>query len=299
MQTRQLESVKISFPVVGVLNHLGLGVQYSPETGEMYLYEEMLPRQADLESWAEQQMLLEWKYRPDGLFRSEMEKLVMAYARSQVSLGRQDLVRKVHTLNCMYRVWRCSQFFITFPTIVEPDTLPAKPHCQLQGIAKTFIRSAERAILKELDKSISKPLGSKSKDPDVGLWVSLWVLIFIYHDLWLFQPRLIEEQLVHATVIDKTQRLFTTLMVMLACNFRNQSPIVALRNNRAEMEKILGYDSQVFTCLREVERCQKCFHNEIWERAANGDYLADLWRSIVVGAELHLDKRRSKNKGCK
>ena len=89
MQTRQLESVKISFPVVGVLNHLGLGVQYSPETGEMYLYEEMLPRQADLESWAEQQMLLEWKYRPDGLFRSEMEKLVMAYARSQVSLGRQ------------------------------------------------------------------------------------------------------------------------------------------------------------------------------------------------------------------
>jgi len=219
-------------------------------------------------------------------FRSAIEDFLMAYSRRLRGAKRIDLVNKVHSMSCMYRIWKSDRLWVTVPKVEGLRPLPTTVHMELKNIAKNYLVSLERHILKEFDKAMSHPLPAKSKDPDLPLWACLWQAIFIYGEM-----RGIVQ---HQTAFQTVHRLFITLMVMIATNFRNQSPIISFREDYTAFFRLCGDDVEVFERFKAIFSLRDSFHRMMKER---NDAEAALFTELIVLPEQDLDRRRKRSKG--
>ncbi|KAK1521618.1 hypothetical protein CPAR01_14535 [Colletotrichum paranaense] len=142
-----------------------------------------VPSYQDLVKWAEQMILPEDR----GTFEGSIEHFIKMYSapqrsRSYVRRPQMELLDKVHTMKCMYKI--CCQDDFVF---IRDDTgavkyLPLPAKAELRAIARMALETAERDILKALDKL--KAAATKVPEQDLpALWATLWQLIFIYRDL--------------------------------------------------------------------------------------------------------------------
>lgn len=176
----------------------------------------------------------------------------------------------MHTLNCMFRIWKCNNFYWAYerdPEAVQ-QFLPPTIQNELHAIARESIKSAQRTVMTELNRVAQKPLPTS-----IPLWACLWLTIFIYHDLWKDHlPAMVNHQLVNKEAIPRAERLFRTLMVSLGCNFRNSSPAITIQYDPERLRKQYGCDEKghplenteyVLSCLQRAAEEQNAFRKSI------------------------------------
>ncbi|KAK1729271.1 uncharacterized protein BDZ83DRAFT_568534 [Colletotrichum acutatum] len=142
-----------------------------------------VPSYQDLVKWAEQMVIPE----DYNTFEGSIEVFIKMYSapqrlRQYPRRPQMDLLDKVHTMKCMYKIC-CQDDFI----FIREDTgavkrLPLPAKAELRGIARMALETAERDILMVLDKL--KAASAKVPEQDLpALWATLWQLMFIYRDL--------------------------------------------------------------------------------------------------------------------
>ncbi|KAJ2904138.1 uncharacterized protein MKZ38_008759 [Zalerion maritima] len=295
---QNVDRIAVQFPCVtsvGQTRPLHLSVQRIESTTDFCLYQEHLPTENALVSWVENQMMYEYQYENSGTFQSAMERLVMEYATSHhtTSSKRHSLMKRVHTLSCMFRIWSSKTLYTNGPAGAAVE-LPGTVHIQLHDIAKESIRRAQREIMSEFDKSIKD---IKSKDRDLPLWACLWQTLFVYMQLWDLLPQMIQNGQATEGARDRTERLVVTLGVMLAMHFKNQSPVITLKTSESDAKKSCGGDSRVFETFKNVVRARESFHQDVLMGAREGNNWCALWKQLIVETEKDLERRRKKSKG--
>ena len=92
-----------------------------------------------------------------------------------------NLVNKVHQMNCFFRIWKTSTFWCRDPSN-KFVPLPLSVQAQLRNIARKTVKRIEMDVLKELDECLTQQKGPKPEER-VGIWASMWQLIFMYREL--------------------------------------------------------------------------------------------------------------------
>ena len=86
----------------------------------------------------------------------------------------------MHTLRCMYRIWKTKSLYYCAVPSQAVGTLPESIHREIKGIAKSTMKSAERDILSGIDRFLKSPMQKYEKLP---IWVCMMQLILTYRDL--------------------------------------------------------------------------------------------------------------------
>ncbi|KAL7925117.1 hypothetical protein ACQKWADRAFT_285099 [Trichoderma austrokoningii] len=136
-----------------------------------------VPSHGLLQRWVEDQIQTE--QRSD--FQYAAQSFVLAYSEQGWGLPKHDLVRKVHRMNCFFRILKARSFWCLDPTN-KLTTLPLSVQAQLRNIARRAIYSLEHDILKEMDETIAQQ-GIPQPQERIAIWASMWQLILMYRDL--------------------------------------------------------------------------------------------------------------------
>ncbi|KAK1241473.1 hypothetical protein MKX08_001447 [Trichoderma sp. CBMAI-0020] len=136
-----------------------------------------VPSHELLQRWVEDQIQTE--QRSD--FQYAAQSFVLAYSEQGWGLPKHDLVRKVHRMNCFFRILKARSFWCLDPTN-KLTTLPLSVQAQLRNIARRAIYSLEHDILKEMDDTIAQQ-GVPQPQERIAIWASMWQLILMYRDL--------------------------------------------------------------------------------------------------------------------
>ncbi|KXH51419.1 hypothetical protein CSIM01_08205 [Colletotrichum simmondsii] len=142
-----------------------------------------VPSYQELVKWAEQMILPEDR----GTFEGSIEHFIKMYSapqrsRSYIRRPQMELLDKVHTMKCMYKICCQDDFVFIRDDNGAVKYLPLPAKAELRAIARMALETAERDILKALDKL--KAAATKVPEQDLpALWATLWQLMFIYRDL--------------------------------------------------------------------------------------------------------------------
>jgi hypothetical protein len=98
-----------------------------------------------------------------------------------MSAAQFGLLKKIHHLGCMYRIWRMDELFCRTSDSPHVHAIPDMISAELRQIVRKALESLERDILVELDKFL-KPSGIPSK-ARAQMWAGLWQLIFVFKGL--------------------------------------------------------------------------------------------------------------------
>lgn len=91
------------------------------------------------------------------------------------------LLKKIHHMRCMYRIWRMEDLFCRTNESPDGFCLPPMIGAELRQIVRKALECLERDILGDLDKFL-KPSGIPTKGR-APMWAGLWQLIFVLKDL--------------------------------------------------------------------------------------------------------------------
>ncbi|KAI1075077.1 hypothetical protein F5B20DRAFT_585652 [Whalleya microplaca] len=205
-------AVPLDVSVLGVNGH---------NAKQYVLNRDSVPEAVRLFQWAESQMARD--ETPN--LQTALDALTMNYAqKGNYFLPLFDLVRKVHEIRCMYKIWRHWKFFCQKGPGWNLEELPPSIHKGLKGIATHRMKALESDILSQIEKCHKVDV----KQPDrLPLWASMLQLILMYRDIFtLFQSEGLRED--YEEVKMMTEKLFNNIVVMYETCFskKKSEPIV-------------------------------------------------------------------------
>ncbi|KAI1415699.1 hypothetical protein F5Y13DRAFT_147765 [Hypoxylon sp. FL1857] len=190
--------------------------QPSPmQTAHQYILNpHCLPEDATLIKWAS------WKMLSDESrdFQSALDVLVCNYARDEhIFLPHHQLVRQVHNLRCMYRIWRQEKLYCQRFPESGLEELPNHVFQDLKRIILYRMRALEMDILDNFWKILEKPQHDR-----LPLWACVMQVILTYRDIFaLNQSEDIGDPL---QIQCLTTSLFSNLVVMCEICFGKKKP---------------------------------------------------------------------------
>ncbi|KID90035.1 hypothetical protein MGU_02740 [Metarhizium guizhouense ARSEF 977] len=139
---------------------------------------EKVPSHPKLQRWVEDQI----KREHGPQFSQALQNFLLAYSKEGLKkLPKYDLVRKVHKMNCFFRIWKMPSFWCRDPS-KNIANLPVSVQAQLRSIARKALDLLEHDVLKLLDDCLSQQ-GSPKAEERVAIWVSMWQLMLMYREL--------------------------------------------------------------------------------------------------------------------
>ncbi|KAK3341564.1 hypothetical protein B0T25DRAFT_616842 [Lasiosphaeria hispida] len=226
------------------------------------------PSEDEILRWAKEQM--EAERNPS--FESSIETLLLTFVQhdglqNALSLEgkqidsksirfareQQAWMKKLLDMRCMWKVWRCRQFYIR-RTLASPEMHNSSPRFQaiqdhLHRRAEHAISSLEKSVLGGIDRllvpfSIKKEHQYLQSALNISMWVSMWQLILIYRQslsqMLIDQPRysapvFIEgasENLKRSHFRTATEQLFHSVVVVYSELFRTRKTLESLQDPR-------------------------------------------------------------------
>ncbi|KAI1180608.1 hypothetical protein F4777DRAFT_254707 [Nemania sp. FL0916] len=183
--------------------------QYELDTKEFSLDETMLVR------WASSQMKLE-----DDGFQSALDSFVIScieYGGLDV-LQHSDLLKKVHKLRCLYKVWSQDSFVCRKRGECDLEQLPSEIHRVLKAMAAKLIKGIENDVLSELTARRQK-LASLDR---LILWACMMQVVLLYHDLITVVSS--KEVWIREDLPQKAEALMNYAVVMCDLHFGKKKP---------------------------------------------------------------------------
>ncbi|KAG7108892.1 hypothetical protein HYQ44_012256 [Verticillium longisporum] len=186
-----------------------------------------VPLHSQLVEWVEHQILAERHAGRHYGFEATIDTFVLKYIKagtSRTALPQIRLIRKIHEMRCMYRIWRVDTLYWRHAQTSHHSPLPPFIHAELRQIVKSALESCERDIFNELDKFL-KPSGIPAKDR-APMWAALWQLIFTFKDLtqtFKEAGRLANVHPAFDACTTATEQLYVAIMSFYGSHYRQAS----------------------------------------------------------------------------
>ncbi|KAI1386978.1 uncharacterized protein F4822DRAFT_445107 [Hypoxylon trugodes] len=218
---------------------------------------------ATLIKWASWQMLKV----EERSFQSALDILVSTYAREeQYQLPHYALVRKVHDLRCMYKIWRQKEFFCHRFQGPHLEPLPERICQDLKGIIVHRMKTLESDIWAQFYKLLEAGLKPIDRLP---LWACMMQLVLMYRDIYILNGskgpygESLQLQIM-------TTSLFENLVVMCEIAFGKKKPEAMTddgnpgkRQLNADFEKVNGRRDEFY---KSIENCVTYTHSSSLDR---------------------------------
>jgi hypothetical protein len=153
--------------------HSQYGVDESPRNAAFE--RDRFPSYAELQRWVEAQI----KREGSTTFEHAVQNFLRSYHEKGHRLPKHNLVSKVHTMNCFFRIWKAPRFTCCSSSN-KVSQVPFTVQAELRRIAWNAVVSLELDILKLLEDIQQDSLKSQEK---MAVWASLWQLILMYREL--------------------------------------------------------------------------------------------------------------------
>ncbi|KAM0276128.1 hypothetical protein ACHAQH_007054 [Verticillium albo-atrum] len=258
-----------------------------------------VPLHSQLVEWVEHQILAERHAGRSHGFEASIDTFVLKYIKagtSRTALPQIRLVRKIHEMRCMYRIWKVDTLYWRHAQTSHHSPLPPFIHAELRQIVKSALESCERDILNELDKFL-KPSGIPAKDR-APLWAGLWQLIFTFMDLTRTFKEVGGLSSVHPAFdacMVATEQLFVAIMSFYGSHFRQASNLkVSLQCLDSTHMPSSTQRHEVGDVFQHARQERAAFHEFI---QASPDQLDRLLKILVVDNEVkRLGNRRGRGR---
>ncbi|KAF9769409.1 hypothetical protein IL306_013168 [Fusarium sp. DS 682] len=135
------------------------------------------PSYGELQRWVEAQIRRERSSR----FEHVVQNFLLSYYEDGQGLPKHNLVSKVHTMNCFFRIWKAPRFTCCSSTN-KFSQVPFTVQAELRRIAWNALVSHEHDILKLLEDCLAQQESLKAQEK-MAVWASLWQLMIMYRDL--------------------------------------------------------------------------------------------------------------------
>ncbi|RGP66523.1 hypothetical protein FLONG3_8833 [Fusarium longipes] len=155
--------------------HSQYGVDESPRNAAFE--RDRFPSYVELQRWVEAQIRRERSSR----FEHAVQNFLLSYYEEGQGLPKHNLVSKVHTMNCFFRIWKAPRFTCCSSSN-KVSQVPFTVQAELRRIAWNALVSHEHDILKLLEDVLAQQDSLKAQEK-MAVWASLWQLIIMYRDL--------------------------------------------------------------------------------------------------------------------
>ncbi|KAJ3509007.1 hypothetical protein NM208_g15731 [Fusarium decemcellulare] len=135
------------------------------------------PSYSELQRWVEAQIRRERSTH----FEHAVQNFLLSYSEDGYGLPKHNLVSKVHTMNCFFRIWKAPPFTCC-STSNKVSHVPFTVQAELRRIAFKALVSHEHDILKLLEDCLAQQEPLKPQER-MAVWASLWQLMLMYRDL--------------------------------------------------------------------------------------------------------------------
>ncbi|KAF5017955.1 hypothetical protein F66182_10084 [Fusarium sp. NRRL 66182] len=135
------------------------------------------PSHGELQRWVEAQIKRERSAR----FEHVVQNFLLSYSEDGQGLPKHNLVSKVHTMNCFFKIWKAPRFTCCSSSN-KVSQVPFTVQAELRRIAWNALVSHEHDILKLLEDCLAQQESLKAQEK-MAVWASLWQLIIMYRDL--------------------------------------------------------------------------------------------------------------------
>ncbi|KAI0913164.1 hypothetical protein F4823DRAFT_622368 [Ustulina deusta] len=200
--------------------------------------------------WASSQMASE-----DDGFQSALDHLVLScmdYGQLDI-LPHSDLLKKVHKLRCLYKIWRHPSFVYQDESSNGHKQLPYEIHRLLKAMAAKLIKGIENDVLSEL--AGRRPKSAADRLP---LWACMMQVVLLYHDLITIVSS--QEPWIHKNLQRRAECLMNYAVVMCDLHFGKKKPTPASE-----------YGAHLASCFEKVECLQMKFFAEVRQRNRPSD----------------------------
>ncbi|KAM0329846.1 hypothetical protein ACHAQA_004011 [Verticillium albo-atrum] len=260
-----------------------------------------VPSHGQLVEWVEHQILAERHAGRIHGFEGSIDTFVLKYVRSGTSrkaLPQARLMRKIHEMRCMYRIWKMDTLYWRHAQTAHHTPLPPFIHAELRQIVKSALESCERDILGELDKFL-KPSGIPAKDR-APMWAGLWQLIFTFTDLTRTFKEANRLSNVHPgfeACKVMTEQLLIGIMSFYGSHYRQASNLkVSLQCLEATYIPSSSQRKEVGEAFQHARHDRGAFHDYI---QVSPDELDRLLKTLVVDHEVkRLSNRRGRGRAA-
>ncbi|KAM0383181.1 hypothetical protein ACHAPY_002294 [Fusarium culmorum] len=155
--------------------HSKYGVDESPRNAAFE--RNRFPSYIELQRWVEAQIRRERSSR----FEHVVQNFLLSYYEEGQGLPKHNLVSKVHTMNCFFRIWKAPRFTCCSSSN-KISQVPFTVQAELRRIAWNALVSHEHDILKLLEDVLAQQDSLKAQEK-MAVWASLWQLLLMYRDL--------------------------------------------------------------------------------------------------------------------
>ncbi|KAI0484793.1 hypothetical protein GGR56DRAFT_43677 [Xylariaceae sp. FL0804] len=167
------------------------------------------PQEGQLYSWVTNQI------GEDDTVQSALDLFLAMYANAnQPTLPQHDLVKPVHQMRCMYKIWRQEKLFFQRQGGAVVEVLPSSIHQSLRDIAKMRMKSLESDVLERFRK-----LSTKDNPERLPLWASMMQFILLYRDMLDPQGQLPMQHNEALVLQPKARELLNKLVTLCAVLF--------------------------------------------------------------------------------
>ncbi|KAI2472208.1 hypothetical protein F4781DRAFT_33572 [Annulohypoxylon bovei var. microspora] len=228
------------------------GSQTWQTTHQHVLNPHCVPEDAVLIKWASWQMLKD----DSSNFQSALDVLVSKYAQEDhFFLPHHQLVRQVHDMRCMYRIWRQQKFLCQMFQDAPLEELPSHICQDLKRIILFRMKALESDIMAQFWKILEKP------HDRLPLWACMMQFILMYRDISTLNRSedLRGDQL---QIQNVTMSLFSNLIVMCEICFGKKKPEPMADDG---IPMVSAVKKQLNADFKRVERCREEFYQTIQE----------------------------------
>ncbi|KAI0151917.1 hypothetical protein F4776DRAFT_1851 [Hypoxylon sp. NC0597] len=211
-----------------------------------FLNPHCVPEDAILIKWASFQIL----GRESHDFQSALDVLVCRYSQEEhYFLPHHQLVRQVHNLRCMYRIWRQERLYCQRFPDSGLEELPNQIRQDLRRIILFRMKTLELDILDKLWKILEKPQHDR-----LPLWACMMQVILMYRDIFALNR---SEDIGDALQVQSlTTSLFNNLVVMCEICFGKKKPEI-MADDGNPVKRQLNVD------FRKVENFRDEFYQTV------------------------------------
>ncbi|KAI2622913.1 hypothetical protein GGS26DRAFT_593761 [Hypomontagnella submonticulosa] len=236
-----------------------------------------IPEDTELIRWASYQMV-----GGESLdLQSALDVLVSNYAQNEHSfLPHHALVRKVHHMRCMYKIWRHEKFFCQRYPGSSLEELPSQLSQDLKRILVFRMKPLESDILTQFGKILDTSLKQHERLP---LWACMMQFMLMYRDIYALNR---SEDICGdpQQIKSVTMSTFSNLVVMCEISFGKKKP-EAMADDANVNPAMNIVKRQLNECFRSVEMRRDEFYRTIQDCPTHSSMLDRLFCVLLIGPQ--------------
>ncbi|KAF5550237.1 hypothetical protein FPHYL_9421 [Fusarium phyllophilum] len=242
------------------------------------------PTYGELQRWVEAQIRRERSSR----FEHMVQNFLLSYYEDGQGLPKHNLVSKVHTMNCFFRIWKAPRFTCCSSSN-KLSQVPFTVQAELRRIAWNALVSHEHDILKLLEDCLAQQESLKAQEK-MAVWASLWQLMIMYRDLvvahdgyFARNPSAQRDQNIVGAFENLYNGFFPLIAIFYHCQFKTP------KRMEMSMDWLKDYPSQArhSSKIRQFSQNMMDTRKEFYERIQRSSYKVDERLSaLVVNHEL-------------